>query len=164
MWYVLKNVCVRAVKCEMMVFRLRCQSEDHVSLTASMQKAPATCSGCQAKQKKEKQINKHELNPRVSTSRHPFILSSKHLTERVTCLTFVTQQSSPVDVTHTLPGFGAASIHTAGECHTLVTQRAFPAIMTPEEEAHSSFHVHRIDSNCFEQAPFVTLCANCSCC
>lgn len=43
---------------------------------------------------------------------------------------FVTQQSSPVDVTHTLPGLGAASVHTARERHTLVTQRALPAVMT----------------------------------
>lgn len=43
---------------------------------------------------------------------------------------FVTQQSSPVDITHTLPGFAAASVHTAGERHTLITQRALPAIMT----------------------------------
>lgn len=43
---------------------------------------------------------------------------------------FVTQQSSPVDVTHTLPGLSAAPVHTAGERHTLVTQRTRPAIMT----------------------------------
>lgn len=49
-------------------------------------------------------------------------------------LTFVTQQSSPVDVAHTLPGLGAASVHTPGESHTLVTQRALPPVMTPERE------------------------------
>lgn len=48
------------------------------------------------------------------------------------CLTFVTQQSSPVDIAHTLPGLGAASVHTSGESHTLITQRALPPIMTPD--------------------------------
>lgn len=43
---------------------------------------------------------------------------------------FVTQQTSPVDIAHTLPGLGAAPVHTAGERHTLVTQRALPAIIT----------------------------------
>lgn len=49
-------------------------------------------------------------------------------------LTFVTQQSSPVDVAHTLPGLDAASVHTSGESHTLITQRALPPVMTPERE------------------------------
>lgn len=43
---------------------------------------------------------------------------------------FVTQQSSPVDIANTLPGLGAAAIHTARERHTLVTQGALPTIMT----------------------------------
>lgn len=43
---------------------------------------------------------------------------------------FVTQQSSPVDVAQTLPGLYADPVHTAGERHTLVTQRTVPAIMT----------------------------------
>lgn len=48
-----------------------------------------------------------------------------------TCVqVFVTEQSSPVDVTHTLPGLGAGPINTARVGHTLVTQRALPAIMT----------------------------------
>lgn len=55
---------------------------------------------------------------------------------------FVTQQSSPVDIAHTLPGFGAASIHTPGERHTLVTQRAFPAIMTLAFSRYSTGAVH----------------------
>lgn len=42
---------------------------------------------------------------------------------------FVAEQSSPVDVAHTLPRLSAASVHTAGERHTLITQRALPAIM-----------------------------------
>lgn len=74
----------------------------------------------------------------------------------VTCLTFVTQQSSPVDVTHTLPGFDAASVLTARERQTVVTQRALPAIMAPEEEKfldqfHQSLYVHTmsVEYNCF---------------
>lgn len=62
------------------------------------------------------------------------LLTSKNPSNSNSILTFVTQQSSPVDVTHTLPGLGAASVHTARERHTLVTQRALPAVMTPEEE------------------------------
>lgn len=58
-----------------------------------------------------------------------------------TCLTFVAQQSSPVDVAHTLPGFGAAAVHAAGEGHALVTQGALPAVVTPEVETVSSLLV-----------------------
>lgn len=68
-----------------------------------------------------------------------------------TYLTFVTQQSSPVDVAHTLPGFGAAPIHTAGERLTLVTQGTYPAIMTPGRVEHRrvcSCHIERIRSDC----------------
>lgn len=43
---------------------------------------------------------------------------------------FVAQQSSPVDVAHTLPGFDAAAVHAAGEGHALVTQGALPAVVT----------------------------------
>lgn len=43
---------------------------------------------------------------------------------------FVTEQSSPVDVTHTLPGLGAAPVHAAGERQALITQRAHPAVVT----------------------------------
>lgn len=53
-------------------------------------------------------------------------------------LTFVTQQSSPVDVAHTLPGLGAASVHTSGESHTLITQRALPPVMAPDREQLTS--------------------------
>lgn len=42
---------------------------------------------------------------------------------------FVTQQSSPVYVAHTLPGLSAAAMHTSRKRHTLVTQRPLPTIM-----------------------------------
>lgn len=54
--------------------------------------------------------------------------------EWVTCRTFITQQSSPVDVAHTLPRFSAAPIHTAWERHTLVAQLTLPAILTPKRK------------------------------
>lgn len=43
---------------------------------------------------------------------------------------FVTQQSSPVNVAHTLPGLSAAAVHTPRKRHTLVTQRPLPTIVT----------------------------------
>lgn len=66
------------------------------------------------------------------------------------CLTFVTQQSSPVDIAHTLPGLGAASVHTPRERHTLITQGALPPVMAPNREQFKSHHPDAL----------VFLCAN----
>lgn len=43
---------------------------------------------------------------------------------------FVTQESTPVDVTYTLPRLGAGPIHAARKRQALVTQWAHPAVMT----------------------------------
>lgn len=86
-------------------------SSDHYSLGVAVLWAQFTCLRCQTEQKKGNR----------PTRRH----------YQSAYLTFVTQQSSPVDVTDTLPGLRAAPVHTARERHTLVTQRTGPAVVTP---------------------------------
>lgn len=46
--------------------------------------------------------------------------------------TFVTEQPTPVGVTHTFPGLSAAAVDAARERHTLVAERTLPAVMAPE--------------------------------
>lgn len=46
-------------------------------------------------------------------------------------LTFVTQQTSPVLLTGTLPGLSARAVHTARVGEALVTEGTLPAIVTP---------------------------------
>lgn len=48
-------------------------------------------------------------------------------------LTFVTEQTAPVGVTHTLPGIHAGAMVTAWKRLTLVTQITLPAIITPKK-------------------------------
>lgn len=48
-------------------------------------------------------------------------------------LTFVTEQATPICVTHTLPGFGAGAMITPRKRLALVAQITLPAIMTPTE-------------------------------
>lgn len=43
---------------------------------------------------------------------------------------FITEQSSPVDVAHALPGLSAAPIHAPRKREALVTERAHPAVVT----------------------------------
>lgn len=51
--------------------------------------------------------------------------------------TFVTQLSSIVGVTETLPGLHTAAVNTAGMRDTLITVLPLPAIQTPDTHTHT---------------------------
>ena len=54
-------------------------------------------------------------------------------------LTFVTQQSTPVGVTHTLPGLRAGAMDTPREGLTLVAEQAPPTIVTATDRQNHSY-------------------------
>lgn len=61
------------------------------------------------------------------------------------CLTFVTQQASPVTLTATLPGYDTGPVNTAWVGDTLVTELALPAIVAPVDiKGKRHQHTHHV--------------------
>lgn len=72
--------------------------------------------------------------------KHVAYRKQKH---RVSVITFVTEQPSPVLLTDTLPLLHTRAVNAAWVRHTLVTQRTLPAVTTPAAK-HTHTHTQQV--------------------